>query len=170
MGVTIRDATEDDAEAMLAIYAPVVRDTAISFEIEPPSADEFRGRVRTILAAHPALVAVEGAAVAGYAYASVWRARPAYSRTAETTVYVAADARGRGVGRALMTDLLGRLRARGFHRAVAGVTLPNPASVALHERLGFRPVGVFRECGRKFGRWHDVGWWDRGLDGLRPSS
>ena len=165
MTTEIRNATEDDAAAMLAIYAPVVRDTAISFEFEPPSAGEFRGRVATILATHPCLVAVERGTVVGYAYASTWRARPAYARTAETTVYVAADARGRGVGWALMTELLARLRAGGFHRAVAGITLPNAASVALHEGLGFREVGVYRECGRKFDRWHDVGFWDLALDG-----
>ncbi len=163
MPLTIRDATDDDAEAMAAIYAPYVRETAISFEMEPPSADVLRARMREFRAAHFVLVAEEDAHVVGYAYASTFRARAAYRNTAETTVYVDRSLHRRGVGRALMNEVMTRLRAAGFHRAVAGITLPNPASVALHESLGFEPVGVFREVGRKYDRWWDVGFWDRAV-------
>lgn len=160
MPASIRLATESDAEPMLAIYAPVVRDTAISFELEPPDAEEFRARIRGTLRLAPWLVLEEDGAVAGYAYAGTFRARPAYRFTVETTVYVHAAHRGRGAGRALYAALLGALRLQGFRRAVGGITLPNAASVALHESAGFRPVGAFTRVGFKFGRWHDVGFWE----------
>lgn len=162
-GRRIRFATEGDAEAVAAIYAPVVRDSAVSFELVPPDGAEFRRRMREVLALAPWLVLEEEGSIAGYAYASAFRARPAYRFTVETTVYVRADARGRGVGRALYDDLLPRLVRQGFRRAVAGVTLPNPASVRLHEAAGFTPCGVFRRVGFKFGAWHDVGFWEREL-------
>jgi phosphinothricin acetyltransferase len=163
MPASIRLATESDAEPMLAIYAPVVRDTAISFELEPPDANEFRSRIARVMQLAPWLVYEVDGAVAGYAYATRFRARPAYRFTAETTVYVHAAHRGRGVGRALYTVLLDALRLQGFRRAVGGIALPNDASVALHENAGFRPVGVFTRVGFKFGRWHDVGFWDMEL-------
>lgn len=160
----IRVATPADAGAFLEIYAPVVRDTPISFEIEPPSASELAERVRATLVDRPWLV-LEGeeGAVGGYAYATAFRSRPAYRWCAEVSVYVRESHRGRGVGEALYRALLDALGAQGFRSAVAAVTLPNPASVALHERLGFEAVGVFRRVGYKFGRWHDVGWWQRSL-------
>jgi L-amino acid N-acyltransferase YncA len=159
----IRLATEDDAAAVAEIYAPVVRDTAISFEIVPPDADAFRTKIREFLRLAPWLVCEETGRVTGYAYASTFRPRPAYRFTVETTVYVHAGARGRGVGRALYDDLLPRLVRQGFRTAVAGITLPNAPSVALHEAAGFAPIGVFRKVGFKFGRWHDVGFWQRDL-------
>jgi phosphinothricin acetyltransferase len=105
----------------------------------------------------------EQGVVLGYAYAGSFRTRPAYRFTCETTVYVGAEARGRRVGRRLYDELLRRVTQQGFRTAVAGITLPNPASVALHEAVGFKPVGIYHKVGFKFGQWHDVGWWEREL-------
>ncbi len=157
---SIRLVNETDAEALLAIYAPVVRDTAISFELEPPDAAEFRSRIRNVLQLAPWIVMETDGSVTGYAYAGQFRARPAYRFTVETTVYVHEAHRGRGVGGALYSALLDAVRLQGFRRAVGGITLPNDASVALHERAGFRSVGSFTRVGFKFGRWHDVGFWE----------
>jgi len=158
-----------DAPRLAAIYRPVVVDTATSFEEEPPEPAEMERRVRATLPAHPWLVAEEDGApgedspVVGYAYAGAVRSRPAYRWSAEVSVYVDAGARRRGVGRALYATLLEMLEVQGFCRAYAGITLPNPPSVALHEALGFRPVGTYRRIGFKLGAWHDVGWWQRDL-------
>jgi phosphinothricin acetyltransferase len=160
MPPSIRLAAEADAEAFAAIYAPVVRDTAISFELTPPTPDDFRRRIRDVTAFAPWLVLEEDGRVAGYAYASSFRARPAYRFTIETTVYVHADHRGRGVGRSLYRALLACLRLQGFRRAIGGITLPNAASVALHEASGFTRCAVFAKVGFKFGAWHDVGFWE----------
>jgi L-amino acid N-acyltransferase YncA len=159
----IRLARDTDAGPMLEIYAPLVRETPISFELEPPSLEEFGGRVRRITERTPWLVWDADGEIWGYAYGGPFRARPAYQWAVETTVYVAGPHRGKGVARALYTALLNGLRLAGYHRAYAGITLPNPASVATHERLGFEPVGVFRGAGFKLGRWHDVGFWQLAL-------
>jgi phosphinothricin acetyltransferase len=156
----IRPATRVDVEAMLAIYAPIVRDSAISFELEPPTPGEFARRLDAVPQGAPWLVAESGGAILGYAYASKFRERAAYRFTVETTVYVRDDMRRRGVARALYAELFTQLRAAGFATALAVIALPNPASVALHESLGFRPVGVFHRVGFKFDRWHDTGWWE----------
>ena len=155
----IRLATAEDAAACAAIYAPHVA-TPTSFEEAAPDAGEM---ARRIAAAHVWVVAQDGGAVCGFAYAGAHRARAAYRWSAETSVYLEEAARGRGVATALYADLLGRLADAGFHTALAGITLPNPASVTLHERHGFEPVGVFRSVGFKCGAWHDVGWWQRAL-------
>ena len=157
--VTLRSATPNDAGAIAAIYAPYVRDTSISFETVPPSANEMRARIEATLAGFPYLVAERGGAVIGYAYAGAFHRRAAYRTSAEVSAYVADAARGTGAGGALYTALLDELRVRGFHVAVAIITLPNEASVALHERFGFHHVGTLREIGAKFGAWRDVGWW-----------
>ena len=164
-GPHIRLATEDDAAACLAIYAPVVEATAVSFELEPPSVLEMRGRIRSTLERTPWLVAEDRSAVWGYAYAGPFRARPAYQWTTEATVYVHPDHQGKGVGRALYTALLAALRAADYRNVVGGITLPNPASVALHEGLGFRPRGAILAAGFKLGGWHDVGFWQIQLRG-----
>lgn len=159
----LRLARPSDAEAICAIYAPIVEDTAISFELEPPGPAEMRARMETVRALAPWLVLETGGGVQGYAYASNFRGRPAYRFTVETTVYVAADARGRGAGRALYAALHDILRMQGFRTVVGGITLPNAASVRLHEAMGYRPVGSFPKVGFKFGRWHDVGFWQMDL-------
>jgi L-amino acid N-acyltransferase YncA len=160
---SVRDATAADAAAMAAIYAPVVRDTPISFDLEPPPASYFEDRIEEIRRIAPCLVAEDAGNVTGYAWAAPFRARPAYRFTLETSVYVREDARGRGVGRALYGVLLPRLVEQGFRTAIAGITVPNAPSVGLHEAVGFRRIGVFPSVGYKFGRWHDVGFWEREL-------
>jgi L-amino acid N-acyltransferase YncA len=157
---TIRSADpERDAAACAAIYAPSVEEGATSFEEQAPSAAEMAARIEGISTTHPWLVAESGGEVVGYAYACRHRERIAYRWAADASVYIAAQHRGRGYGRALYEALFERLRRQGFHVACAGITLPNEASVALHERLGFEPVGVNRRIGWKRGAWHDVGWW-----------
>lgn len=162
-GVVVRAAApEADAAAVAAVYAPYVRETAISFEEEAPDATEMARRIRRTTASLPWLVAEDEGAVVGYAYAAAHRERAAYRWAADVSVYVASTAQRRGVGRALYTALLRDLRGRGTRTVWAGTTLPNAPSVALHEAMGFRPVGVYRAVGWKHGAWHDVGWW--GLD------
>jgi phosphinothricin acetyltransferase len=164
--VTIRSADpERDAAACAAIYAPNVDASATSFEAEPPSAEEMAARIARIGATHPWLVAEREAEITGFAYACEHRSRAAYRWAADVSVYVGEDSRGRGLGRRLYEELFERLRDQRFRIACAGVTLPNEASVALHEGLGFVPVGVYRRIGWKHGAWRDVGWWQ--LD-LRP--
>jgi phosphinothricin acetyltransferase len=158
--VKIRDAhSERDAAACAAIYAPSVEGSATSFEERPPDAAEMAARIAAYAATHPWLVAEDGGEVVGYAYACPFQQRPAYRWSASVSVYVAAGRAGQGLGRALYTELLARLRRQGFRNACAGITLPNAASVGLHESLGFEPVGVNREVGWKHGAWRDVGWW-----------
>jgi phosphinothricin acetyltransferase len=164
-GASVRVATGDDAAAIAAIYAPVVRDTPISFELEPPTVEQMRRRVLDTLAVRPWLVCERGGELLGYAYAASHRERAAYQWCVETSVYVAAGARRQGVGRRLYAELLPLLARQGYVHAYAGITLPNASSVALHEALGFRPIGVYRGIGYKLGAWHDVGWWDYLLPG-----
>ncbi|MEQ8653859.1 MAG: N-acetyltransferase family protein [Kiloniellales bacterium] len=160
-GVSIRAAKREDAGAIRAIYAPLVENTVISFEETPPSETEMAGRIGQILTGYPYLVAEQEGRVLGYAYAGPHRARPAYRWSVDVSVYVAETARGQGLGKQLYRELLEELAQRQFHAAFAGIALPNPASVALHEAVGFRPLGIYRDVGFKFGRWHDVGWWQR---------
>ena len=157
--MAIRLAVDRDAAAIADIYAPFVESSATSFETEAPSADEIRRRMQETMMTHPWLVCVCGGNVAGYAYATKHRLRTAYQWSVETSVYVHGSFRRAGVGRGLYTSLFAILAAQGFVNAYAGITLPNDGSVALHESLGFRPVGVYRTIGYKAGTWHDVGWW-----------
>jgi phosphinothricin acetyltransferase len=157
----VRPAAAADAADLLAIYAPIVETTAISFEEVPPSVEEMAARIETTRQSYPYLVAEGDGHVVGFAYASQHRSRAAYRSSVDVTVYVAERARRAGVGRALYGALLPILAGRGFHAAFAGIALPNPGSIALHEALGFSHVGVYREVGFKLGRWHDVGWWQR---------
>ena len=167
--MSLRLASPADAAAIQAIYAPVVTDTPISFELEPPSVQEMAGRIERTLATFPWIVELDDAGrVHGYVYASRFRERPAYQWSVEVTAYVRADARGRGVGRRLYGVLLDELRALGYCEAFAAITLPNAASVALHELCGFRSAGLYRNAGFKLGRWHDVGTWQRTLQHPDP--
>jgi L-amino acid N-acyltransferase YncA len=156
----VRDARGEDAAAIAAIYAPVVRDTPISFELEPPDVATMRQRVLDTLERRPWLVCERDGEVVGYAYAASHRERAAYQWCVETSVYIADSARRQGVGSTLYRALLPLLARQGYVHAYAGITLPNPASVGLHEALGFRPIGVYSAIGFKLGAWHDVGWWD----------
>lgn len=156
---TIRMAEPADARAVREIYGPIVAGTAISFETEIPTEEELRGRIAAVLGLAPWLVCAEGGEIAGYAYASRHRERAAYRWCVDVSVYVRDGLRRGGVGRALYRSLFALLRLQGFRAAHAGITLPNEASVRLHEALGFRRVGVYERVGWKLGRWHDVGWW-----------
>jgi len=155
----IRLATERDAEQVAAIYAPNVTDTVISFELEPPTADEMRRRIEVTLKRYPWLVCERQGWLLGYAYAGAHGSRWAYQWSVDVSVYVHEEARRTRVGRALYTSLFATLELQGFYNAYAGATLPNPASVGLHEGVGFRRVGVYRGVGYKLGAWHDVVWW-----------
>jgi L-amino acid N-acyltransferase YncA len=165
----IRDARPEDAAALLDIYRPFVTGTAVSFELEPPSLAEFEERIRTAQTRWAWLVVEKGGQPAGYAYASAFRTRAAYRFTAETSAYVHPDHRGQGLARALYVRLFEVLTEKGFANAYAGIALPNDASIAFHRALGFAPVGVFHRAGWKFGRWHDVSWWEIALRD-RPGS
>jgi L-amino acid N-acyltransferase YncA len=153
---TIRAAIELDAAACAAIYRPFVLETAVSFELSPPSDSEMAARIREASAAHAWLVAEIAGEVVGYAYARPFAAREAYRWACETSIYLAAGRRRAGLGRALYQALLDRLTERGFRVAVGKMTLPNPASERLHASLGFHPVGIHPRIGFKNGAWHDI--------------
>jgi L-amino acid N-acyltransferase YncA len=156
----IRDADPGrDAAACAAIYAPHVVGSAVSFEERAPDEAEMARRIQRTRGSYAWLVAEHDGKVVGYANASPFRDRPAYRWSVTVSIYLAEDARGQGVGRALYEALFERLRERGFRMACAGITLPNAASVGLHERLGFEQIGVNPEIGWKDGSWRDVGWY-----------
>jgi len=159
----VRDATDGDAAACAAIYAPYVSGTAITFEYEPPTPDAMAGRIAAAQGAHAWLVLEDGGRVVGYAYGGPHKERAAYGWACEVSVYLETGRRRGGGGRALYEALLTRLADRGFRVALAGMTLPNEASVGLHRALGFEPVGVYRRIGWKHGAWHDVAWAQRSL-------
>jgi L-amino acid N-acyltransferase YncA len=158
--VTVREATPHDAAACAAIYAPYVTDTAISFEEVPPGAAEMAAR---IAGAVLWLVLEDAGRVVGYAYAASFHTRAAYRWACEVSVYLERGRERRGGGRALYEALLAALRDRGYLMAVAGMTLPNPASEGFHRSLGFEPVGTYRRIGYKHGAWHDVAWTQKQL-------
>ena len=167
--VRIRPATETDAAALLAIYRPFVEASAISFETVAPAVEEFSARIRKALAGWQWLVAEKDGTCIGYAYGSTHRERAAYRWSVEVSAYVAPAHHREGTGRLLYSTLFAELAQKGYCNAYAGVTLPNDASVALHRSVGFTPVGVFEAVGRKFGRWHDVAWFQRRLRDSPPS-
>ena len=161
---TIRAATVRDAAACAAIYAPYVTGTAITFETEPPSAADVAGRIAASTERFAWLVAVDpDGGVAGYAYGAPFQSRPAYRWSCLVSVYLEVGRRRTGLGRALYAELFDRLAARGYRTAVAGITLPNEASVGLHRAMGFEPVGTYRRIGWKFDSWHDVAFSQREL-------
>lgn len=163
--IRIRAATPEDAAEIAAIYAPYVANGIISFEEKAPSADEMRARMAKSNGHYPWLVGTSGDsdAVMGYAYAERFRDRSAYRFVVETTVYVAGEMQRQGFGRLLYEALLDTLRAQGFTQAISAISLPNDPSIALHESVGFRRAGVYREVGWKDGRWIDVGLWQASL-------
>ena len=159
----LRLAAPQDAAQIAAIYTPYVLDTPSSFELDPPTAEEMGKRIASTLEKTPWLVCEQDNEIKGYAYASLHRARAAYRWSVNVSAYVRTAHHRQGIGRALYTALLEMLPLQGYFSAFAGITLPNPASVGLHEALGFTPVGIYREVGYKLGRWYDVGWWQRSL-------
>ena len=165
----VRDATPHDAAACAAIYAPYVRDTTVSFELEPPAPEEMAARIAAAQARHAWLVLEQDGRVVGYAYANRFSARPAYRWSVEVSIYLERARHRAGGGRRLYEVLLARLAERGYRRAMAGMSLPNEASEAFHRALGFEPVGVYRHVGWKHGAWRDVAWVQRAIaDGDDP--
>lgn len=160
---TIRLATDADAPSVAEIYAPYCNHTAISFEEIAPTAGEMAKRIRTISSTRPWIVLEDDGAVVGYAYASPHNERAAYRWSVSTAIYISALHQRRGAGRALYTTLFDVLRHLGYFTATAGITLPNAASVGLHEAFGFALVGVYRDIGHKMGAWHDVAWYQASL-------
>ena len=154
----IRHAEAADAPGCLDIYAPFANDTAVSFEAAAPSLSEFTQRITRITRTHTFLVAADAGRIAGFAYAGVHRERPAYRWSAEVSVYLGRDHRGQGLGRALYETLFPLLAEQGYRMLLAGISLPNPASLGLHQSLGFRDIGVYRRIGWKAGAWRDVAW------------
>lgn len=161
----IRDAQENDAPAIAALYNPYITDALTSFEIDPVSPEVMAGRIRSVQARYPWLVYEADGVIAGYAYATRWKERHAYHHCAECAVYLRAGAGGQGIGTALYRELIRRLPACDVKVAIGCIALPNEASVALHEKLGFRKVGHFPNVGYKFGQWIDIGYWQLTLAG-----
>lgn len=169
--IAIRAARPEDAAAIAAIYAPYVLTGVVSFETEVPDARAMRRRMEAADGVFPWLVATNGDedGVLAYAYAAKFRERAAYRWVVETSIYVAAAVQGQGVGRLLYEALIDTLRAQGFTQAIGAIALPNDHSIALHEAVGFRRAGFFREVGYKHGRWIDVGYWQAELnDSVAP--
>jgi L-amino acid N-acyltransferase YncA len=168
----LRMARESDADAVAAIYRPWVENTAVSFEIEAPPTEEVARRIRANSMHAPWLICEGTGGVWGYAYASRHRERAAYQWSVDVAVYVDERRRRHGAGRALYRSLFALLRLQGFVAAHAGITLPNPPSIGLHESLGFRRIGTYPAVGYKLGAWHDVGWWQLRLrdDAAHPSA
>jgi phosphinothricin acetyltransferase len=162
--MVIRSATLNDATDIVAIYNPYLTDTTLSFEEAPVNEETVKGRIQAVFdAGLPWLVAEQDGRVLGYAYATPWRVRSAYRFAVESSVYLAPEAQGRGLGRALYEALIAQLRERGLRTVIGGIAQPNAASVALHERLGFKRVALFEEVGWKFEGWVDVGYWQLSL-------
>lgn len=170
MDTTIRLVATQDCEQIAAIYAPYVRDTGISFETEPPSADEIRSRVEKTVEFMPWLVCDRGGQILGYAYADKYRARAAYQWSASVSVYVDSSAHRNGVGRGLYTSLFSILKLQGLHNLYAGITLPDVGnSVAFHRSFGFQQIGLEESVGYKLGAWHSVSMWHLLLRPLVPN-
>jgi len=161
--MAIRNVRASDAARIAAIYNHYVRETVVTFEESPVTEAEMARRIAETAASYPWLVWEDGGEVLAYANASSWKRRSAYRFAAESTIYAAPEALGRGIGSKLYPALLERMRAKGLHCAIGGIALPNPASIALHEKLSFVPIGHFRQVGFKFGQWVDVGYWERVL-------
>ncbi len=159
----IRDATAEDAAAVTRIYNHYIEHTVVSFELEPVTVEEMAGRMAGVLEDHLWIVHEADDEISGYAYAGTWNSRCAYEKSVESSVYLDHEATGKGIGSALYEHLLGELKQRSFHTAIGGIALPNPASVALHEKFGFEKVAHYQEVGWKFGKWIDVGYWQRML-------
>ena len=161
----IRPVQLSDAETIRAIYQPYVTETAITFEVDVPTVQEFEGRITKTLTKFPYLVAEVDGKVVGYAYASTYYARDAYDWTTELSIYVAKEARGQGIGSALYTALEEELQARGYLRFLACIAVPNEASISMHEKRGYVQVAHFPKIGYKFNKWHDIVWMQKTIEG-----
>ena len=166
--MTVRTATLDDAPALLDIYSYYVENTAVTFEYEPPTLDEFRARIADTLPRYPYLVIANGEEILGFSFAHAFRERPAYDYSVETTIYIRHDVRGGGLGRTVYTALENELRRMGVTNMYACVGYAEEedehltnASPRFHERMGFSTCGMFRNCGYKFGRWYSMIWMEK---------
>lgn len=165
----IRDAEKGDSEAIAHIYNYYIENTAISFEEQPVSGSVIQSRIENVQGAGlPWVVALEDDAVVGYAYATKWKERSAYRFSVEISVYLANQLQGRGLGAKLYETIFSKLKECGFHTVIGGITLPNPASIALHEKMGMKKVAHFEKVGFKFEQWHDVGYWQINLNEHLP--
>lgn len=163
MSLLMRAARPADAHELLEIYAPFVRDTAVSFESEVPSVEDMAQRIAKAQTRWAFIVAEEQGTLLGYAYATQLRERAAYRFSCETSVYLASQAQGRGIASALYRQLIDELQKLGYCNAFAAIALPNASSVKLHEAIGFTSCGVFPRAGWKFEQWHDIGWWHKAI-------
>lgn len=154
----LRQVTIEDAENVLAIYQPYIERTPFTFETTAPTVMEFEGRIKTNTEKYPWLVAEDKGMIIGYAYASKHRDREAYQWCVESSVYMREEYHGSGVAKLLYSELFETLRHRGYINVYAGITLPNPKSHSFHSKMGFEPVGIYRNIGYKLGKWHDVAW------------
>ena len=159
MSPSVRPASRLDAAAIAELYGWYVTNTVITFELDPPSADEMGQRIEDVLAAHEWLVLERGSELLGYAYAGRFHARPAYRLTTESTIYLRHGLEGQGLGTRLYAELVRRIFARGYRHLIGAIALPNDPSVRLHEKLGFVKVGHLLRIGFKFECWVDVGYW-----------
>ncbi len=163
VALLVRPCKPADVARICEIYNHFVRETVVTFEEQPVTPAEIAERIRKVTRTLPWLVCEEQGVVAGYAYAAQWHIRSAYRYSVESSIYLAPECCGRGLGAGLYSRLLAELEPLGIHCVIAGIALPNPASVALHEKLGFTKVGHLHDVGFKFGRWIDVGYWERML-------
>lgn len=159
----IREAFKEDIVGLLEVYRPYIEETSISFETTVPSLKEFENRFDSITSKYPWLICEIDGELAGYAYGCAHRHRAGYHWSVECAVYVSNKFHRRGVGKKLYSELFKKLKEMGFANVFAGITLPNEASVKLHEKLGFESIGTFKNIGYKFEKWWDVGWWQLNL-------
>lgn len=157
----IRRVKPSDADEICTIYNNYIRNSTVTFEEKPLTGDDFISRINNVCPDYPWFVSEEDGKVIGYIYADKWKGRSAYRYTVEFAVYIASTHAGRGTGTILMEALIGDLKERSIHSVIGGIALPNPASIALCEKFGFKKVAHFREAGKKFGAWIDVGYWQR---------
>lgn len=162
---TIRLAESEDLSGIIDITNQAIRETAANFHVEPRTLDELTAAWQEAKEFYPWVIAEDDGTVLGFASASPYKAKAAYRWTAEVTIYIHPDHRGRGIGHTLYSRLLAILEAQGYRTIVGGITLPNPASIRLHESLGFKHVGTLTRAGWKLARWHDVGFWRMGFSG-----
>jgi L-amino acid N-acyltransferase YncA len=160
----IRNASTNDAKQIVDIYNYYVLNSVVTFDEEPFSEEDFKGRIEIISSRYPFIVFEENQQILGYAYANMFRQKPAYNKTVETTIYLKHGVQRRQIGTQLYTELLKKLKDQNYHAIIGGLTLPNEASVRLHERFGFKQVACFKEVGFKFNTWLDVGFWELILD------
>ena len=154
--IIIRPVTTADAEELVSIYAPYVLETAVTYEYEVPSVEEFRGRIENTIKKYPYLAAVEDGIILGYAYASAFHPRAAFRWSAEATVYLKKEVHGRGIGRMLYENLEESLKRQNVQTIIAMIADPNPESVAFHEKLGYQIVGRLANCAYKLGQWRGM--------------